>query len=132
MGDDGERASFVLIDRGGGRVDGAASGFERRRLVRLRRGDPPPDRELDLHGLRRDEARRALRAALREALAAGERCLLVVHGRGTRSEAGAVLREALPDWLAEPPHGAHVLAVASADAHAGGATYVLLRRTLRG
>ncbi|HEY8493836.1 MAG TPA: Smr/MutS family protein [Myxococcota bacterium] len=131
MGDSGERASFVLIDRGGGRVDGATAGFDRRRLVRLRRGDPPPERELDLHGLRRDEARRALRAALREALAAGERCLLVVHGRGMRSEAGAVLREALPGWLAEPPHGARVLAFASADAHAGGATYVLLRRAPR-
>src|SRR5690606_4523367 len=127
--DGGDRNLFTLFDRGGGRVDGAASGFERRRLVRLRGGDPPPDRELDLHGLRRDEARRHLRAALREAIAAGERCVLVVHGRGARSgEAGAVLRDALPAWLAEPPHGARVLAFASADDHAGGATYVLLRR----
>jgi DNA-nicking Smr family endonuclease len=117
-----------LTDRGGGRVDGAASGFDRRRLARLRRGDPPPDRELDLHGLRRDEARRRLRGELRDALAAGERCLLVIHGRGARSETGAVLRDALPAWLAEEPHGARVLAFASADDHAGGATYVLLRR----
>lgn len=119
---------FTLVDRGGGRVDGATPGFERRRLVRLRAGDPPPDRELDLHGLRGDEARRALRAALRDALAAGERCLLVVHGRGARSEAGAVLREALPDWLGEEPHGAQVLAFAAAAGRSGGATYVLLRR----
>jgi DNA-nicking Smr family endonuclease len=130
MSDTGEAtARFTLFDRGGGRVDGAASGFERRRLVRLRGGDPPPDRELDLHGLRRDEARRRLREELRDALAAGERCLLVVHGRGARSgEAGAVLREALPAWLAEPPHGGRVLAFASSDDHGGGATYVLLRR----
>lgn len=118
-----------MSDRGGGRVDGAASGLDRRRLVRLRGGDPPPERELDLHGLRRDEARRRLHAALREALVAGERCLLVVHGRGARSgDAGAVLRDALPAWLAEEPHGAAVLGFASSDGHGGGATYVLLRR----
>jgi DNA-nicking Smr family endonuclease len=127
--DTGERRPFALIDRGGGRVDGAAPGFDRRRLARLRAGDPPPDRELDLHGLRREEARRRLHAELRAALAAGERCLLVVHGRGARSgEAGAVLRDALPDWLAEEPYGGAVLAFASAAQHGGGASYVLLRR----
>jgi len=128
MADTGERRPFALIDRGGGRIDGAASGFDRQRLVRLRSGDPSPDRELDLHGLRREEARRVLRAELRAALAAGERCLLVIHGRGARSEAGAVLRDALPDWLAEEPHGSSVLAFAAAGGHGGGATYVLLRR----
>ena len=128
--DGGDRNLFTLVDRGGGRIDGATSGFERRRLVRLRGGDPPPDRELDLHGLRRDEARRRLRETLRAAIAAGERGGRVGQGRGARSgEAGAVLREALPAWLAEPPHGARVLAFASADGHAGGATYVLLRRS---
>jgi DNA-nicking Smr family endonuclease len=128
-GHTGERRPFALIDRGGGRIDGAASGFDHRRLVRLRAGDPPPERELDLHGLRRDEARRLLRTELRAAQAAGERCLLVVHGRGARSETGAVLRHALPDWLAEEPLGSAVLAFASADGHRGGATYVLLRRS---
>jgi len=118
-----------LTDRGGGRIDGAVPDFEHKRLVRLRRGDPPPERELDLHGLRGEEARRALHAELRAALAAGERCLLVIHGRGARSQAGAVLRDALPAWLAEPPHGPRILAFAAADDHGGGATYVLLRRT---
>lgn len=126
--DTGERRPLALIDRGGGRVDGAAPGFDRRRLARLRAGDPPPDRELDLHGLHREEARRRLRAELHAMHAAGERCLLVIHGRGARSEAGAVLRGALPGWLAEEPHGAEVLAFASATRHAGGASYVLLRR----
>lgn len=120
--------SFVIEDRGGGRLEGRVAGFETRRLRALRRGEPAPEREVDLHGLRREEARRAVRAALRAALDAGERCLLVIHGRGARSEAGAVLREALPGWLAEAPHGASVLAFASADGHGGGATCVLLRR----
>ena len=122
-------ASFVLIDRGGGRVDGIASGFDRRRLRELRRGEPPPDREVELHGLRRDEAQRVLSAELLEAIAAGARCVLVIHGRGTRSPAGPVLRSSLPAWLAEPPHGPCVLAFAASENHAGGATYVLLRRS---
>jgi DNA-nicking Smr family endonuclease len=116
------------VDRGGGLVDGFAPGFDRRRLRALRRGEIPPEHELDLHGLRRDEARRALRLALREAVSAGLRCVLVVHGRGARSEGGAILRQELPDWLGEPPLAAHVLAFAAADGRGGGATYVLLRR----
>ncbi|MCL4686671.1 Smr/MutS family protein [Myxococcota bacterium] len=129
MPDDVERARFVLIDRGGGRIDGIASGFDRRRLRSLRRGDPAPDREIDLHGLRRDEAHAALGTDLREALAAGARCVLVIHGRGTRSAVGPVLRASLPAWLMEPPHGPRVLAFAASDDHAGGATYVLFRRS---
>jgi DNA-nicking Smr family endonuclease len=129
MTSDVDRPRFVLIDRGGGRIDGTSSGFDRRRLRALRRGDPPPDRELDLHGLRSHEAHRTLCTDLRDALAAGVRCLLVIHGRGTRSVAGPVLRTALPAWLAEPPHGPRVLAFAASDDHAGGATYVLLRRS---
>jgi DNA-nicking Smr family endonuclease len=54
--------------------------------------------------------------------------VLVVHGRGMRSEAGAVLRDALPAWLAAEPHGPSVLAFAAGEPQRGGATYVLLRR----
>lgn len=119
---------FTLEDRGPGGVDGWAPGFERRRLRALRRGEIEPDRELDLHGLPRAAAQRALRAALRDAIAAGERCVLVVHGRGNRSESGPVLRDALPGWLAEEPHAQAILAFAAATERRGGATYVLLRR----
>jgi DNA-nicking Smr family endonuclease len=119
---------FEVRDRGGGALEGAAPGFDRRRLRALRRGEIEPDLELDLHGLRRDEARRALRAALAEALASGARCVLVVHGRGQRSEAEPVLRGSLAEWLAEAPHGVRVLAFAPAEGRRGGATYVLLRR----
>jgi DNA-nicking Smr family endonuclease len=122
---------FELADRGGGRIDGWAPGFERRRLRALRRGEPAPGLEVDLHGLRREEARRALRGALQRAREAGIRCVLVVHGRGARSEQGPVLREALPEWLAEAPHGDAVLAFSAADDRQGGATYVLLRRAPR-
>jgi len=118
------------LERQGERVTGRAPGANRRLLRSLRRGEFAPERELDLHGLSARAAERAVHEALAECLAAGQRCLLLVHGRGRHSEGGPVLREALPGWLAAPPHGPRVLAFASADASHGGpgATYVLLRR----
>jgi DNA-nicking Smr family endonuclease len=120
---------FELVDRGGGQLEGWVRGFDRRRLRALRRGELDCGLELDLHGLAREEARRALRAALRRALDTGVRCIRVVHGRGLRSAEGPVLRGALPEWLAEPPFADAVLAFASAEKSRGGATYVLLRRS---
>lgn len=119
---------FSLDDRGPAGVDGWASGFDRRRLRALRRGEIEPDVELDLHGLTRAAARSALRETLADAVAEGARCVLIVHGRGHRSESGPVLRDALPGWLAEEPHAASILAFAAGEAQRGGATYVLLRR----
>jgi len=121
-------ARFSIVDHGPAGVDGWASGFDRRRLRVLRRGEIEPDLELDLHGMTSAAARRALGSALRDAIATGARCLLVVHGRGTRSESGPVLRDAMPGWLAEEPHGASILAFAAGEVQRGGATYVLLRR----
>jgi DNA-nicking Smr family endonuclease len=119
---------FEIEKRAAGAVDGWAPGFDKRRLRELRRGEIEPDVEVDLHGLTRAAARAELFAALRDAIAAGQRCVLVVHGRGMRSQDGPVLRDSLPDWLAEAPHGASVLAFAAGEAQRGGATYVLLRR----
>jgi DNA-nicking Smr family endonuclease len=120
---------FELTDRGGGALEGIAPGFDRRRLRALRRGEIAPDLELDLHGMQREEAHRALREAMREALEGGARCVLVVHGRGLRSEGDPVLRTSLAGWLAEAPHGPEVLAFTPAEGRRGGATYVLLRRS---
>jgi DNA-nicking Smr family endonuclease len=129
--EDARRGPFAIDLRPGGGADGWASGFDRRRLRALRRGEIDPDLEIDLHGLRSAEARRSVRTALSEAVATGVRCVLVVHGRGSRSEAGAVLRDALPEWLAEEPHAAAILAFAAAEGRHHGATYVLLRRSRR-
>jgi len=119
---------FELTDRGGGALEGVAPGFDRRRLRALRRGEIASDLEIDLHGMRREEAHRALRGALHQALADRARCVLIVHGRGLRSESEPVLRASLAEWLAEAPHGPEVLAFTPAEGRRGGATYVLLRR----
>ena len=129
MGETSGRGRFALDALPAGAVDGWAAGFDRRRLRELRRGEIEPDSEIDLHGMTRAAARAELAAALRDAIAAGQRCVLIVHGRGLRSQEGPVLRDALPGWLAEPPHGASVLAFAAGEPQRGGATYVLLRRS---
>jgi DNA-nicking Smr family endonuclease len=66
---------------------------------------------------------------LRSVHAEGGRCVLVIHGRGRHSEGEPVLKEALLEWLAEPPVASLVMAFASASGGDGGvgATYVLLR-----
>ena len=111
------------------RFEGIAPGIDREHLRRLRRGEVPVDEEVDLHGLDRSRARRAVRDALGRILEQGGRCLRVVHGRGVHSaETGPVLRAELATWLGEPPHGAQVMAFASGLRERGGATYVLLRR----
>ena len=88
------------------------------------------EREIELHGLTRREAGPVVRAQLQEAFEMAERCVLIIHGRGARTETGPVLKEALLGWLCESPLDRLVMAFASAiPDHGGtGATYVLLRR----
>lgn len=98
---------------------------------RLRRGFWAIQGELDLHGLRRDEAREALSAFVREAGRRGWRCLRVVHGKGLGSPGREpVLKGKVHRWLGQ--HG-QVLAFTQAPAAEGGAgaLIVLLRGTGR-
>ena len=52
---------------------------------RLRRGQYRVDAELDLHGLKVEQARAELRAFIAAALAEGLRVVRVIHGKGLRS-----------------------------------------------
>ncbi len=96
-------------------------------VTRLRRGHWAIQAQLDLHGLRREEAREALAAFLREAAQRGWRCLRVVHGKGHGSPGKQpVLKAKVQRWLGQH---AEVLAFAQASAPQGGAgaLVVLLR-----
>ena len=119
------------IDRQGARIQALGPGIDRRHLRRLVRGEAPMDWELDLHGLTKDEARRSLEAAVADAVDAGVRGLVVIHGRGRHSDAsGPVLPEAVPRWLMRAPCARWVLAFATAQPEDGGegSLAVLLRR----
>lgn len=94
---------------------------------KLRRGGWSIQGEIDLHGLRRDEAREALAAFLREAGKRGWRCVRVVHGKGLGSPGKApVLKGKVHSWLMQKDE---VLAFVQARADEGGAgaVVVLLR-----
>jgi DNA-nicking Smr family endonuclease len=97
-------------------------------VARRRRGQWSIQAQVDLHGLRRDEAREALAAFIRQSLRAGLRCVRVVHGKGLGSPGGEpVLKGKVQRWLAQC---AEVIAFAQATAAQGGAgaLVVLLQR----
>lgn len=97
----------------------------------LRRGQFRVEAELDLHGLRVEEARAELRAFIAAALAEGLRVVRIVHGKGLRSgNRGPVLRQMTSDTLRRLDA---VLAFASAREVDGGsgACLVLLQRPSR-
>jgi len=109
----------------------AAPGIGDAVLARLQRGEPEPEERIDLHGTRREAAKRLLAQRIGSARAQGLRCVVVVHGQGRNSATGeAVLREAVPEWLAGTGCARHVLAFAPAPRRLGGdgATLVLLRK----
>jgi DNA-nicking Smr family endonuclease len=115
-------------------VEGMVSGLDPRVVRQLRRGDFAWQAHLDLHGLTAAEARPAVERFLVEALRAGYRCVLVVHGRGHNSKDHTpVLKTKLVAWLARSAVSRMVLAFTSARPHDGGAgaMYVLLRRDRR-
>lgn len=86
---------------------------------RLRRGDWTVQRQLDLHGLRTDEAREALGAFLRECRNQGLRCLRVIHGKGLGSPGKSpVLKSRVHSWLVQKNE---VLAFVQARPTQGGA-----------
>ena len=128
-----EAEQSFLRERRGDSVEARAPDVSRAILADLRAGRPAPDRELDLHGLASSTAQRALAEALQQSLDEGDRCLLVIHGRGRRSPGEPILKAAVPEWLQSSPHAPQIQAFAPAPQRLGGsgATLVLLRRRLR-
>jgi DNA-nicking Smr family endonuclease len=86
---------------------------------KLRRGGWAIQREIDLHGLRREDAREALSAFIRESQRQGVRCVRVVHGKGLGSPGKTpVLKGKVHSWLVQKDE---VLAFVQARADEGGA-----------
>jgi DNA-nicking Smr family endonuclease len=94
---------------------------------KLRRGVWALQAQLDLHGLRRDEARERLAEFLRASARAGLRCVRVIHGKGNGSPGREpVLKSRVRSWLVQR---SEVLAFTQARASDGGhgAVIILLR-----
>jgi DNA-nicking Smr family endonuclease len=91
---------------------------------KLRRGHWIVQAQLDLHGMRRDEAREALAEFIRETVKRGWRCVRVIHGKGLGSVGKEpVLKGKVRAWLVQK---AEVIAFCQARANDGGAGAVLV------
>ena len=86
---------------------------------KLRKGDWSIQGEVDLHGLRSEEARVALAEFIRHAHRQGLRCLRVVHGKGLGSPGKTpVLKSKVHSWLVQKNQ---VMAFVQAKPAEGGA-----------
>ncbi|MBY6029312.1 Smr/MutS family protein [Halomonas sp. DP8Y7-1] len=109
-------------------LDFALPDLPYRTRSQLKRGLIQWEGGLDLHGYSLEEARAELESFLRDSVASGHRCVIVVHGKAWGATADyPVIKSHVNAWLREWPS---VLAFCSAtDAEGGtGAVYVLLRR----
>lgn len=94
---------------------------------KLREGRWSIQRQIDLHGLRTDEAREALGRFIREAHLAGLRCVRVVHGKGLGSPGRTpVLKNRVLRWLVQKKEVIAFVQARPAEGGAG-ALVVLLR-----
>jgi DNA-nicking Smr family endonuclease len=103
---------------------------------RLRDGAVAPDRTVDLHGMSLDGAWRAIDRSLEQAIARGDRLVLLITGHQRSGEPpirrGAI-RAAVHDWLAASRHAGQIAAVRAAHPRhgGGGSLYIVLRRNAR-
>jgi DNA-nicking Smr family endonuclease len=112
-------------------IRASADGVSRETLAKLERGEFAVRSHVDLHGMALEDARRAVDDFLFERQRNGDRCVLVITGKGRNSRhAVGVLRERIPEWLARGPSARRVLAFVTARPCDGGegALYVLLRK----
>ncbi len=103
-------------------------GITQRTRQQLKRGQIAIESELDLHRLSGNQALALTREFLQTALRDNKRCVLIIHGKGSRQHyPGPILKNLIAQWL---PEQNPVLGYCSAQARHGGegAIYVLLRR----
>ncbi|CAB3625369.1 Endonuclease MutS2 [Achromobacter pulmonis] len=123
---DGGEITHLLSEGGTAFVRGDAAHDTARNL---RRGQWRAGAELDLHGLRVEQARHALLSFLDECQEHGIRCVRVVHGKGYGSQGlEPVLKDKARTWLVQKNE---VLAFSEAPEREGGAgaLLVLLRQS---
>lgn len=109
--------------------------MDRRLKQKLSRGSAGIDARLDLHGHTQAEARSRLLRFLEAAQAREQSLVLVITGKGKRSEedwsgAGGVLKRQVPLWLSLPEFRPLVIGFEEASIRHGGAgaLYIRVRR----
>ena len=100
---------------------------------RLKGGTVSPDRVIDLHGHTLERAWDAIDGGLGQAIAAGERVVLLITGHvrpGAPPVERGKIRASVHDWLAASRHAGRIAAVRQAHRRhgGGGSLYIILRR----
>ena len=112
-------------------IRGRADGVARRTMAKLEGGEVAVRSHVDLHGMVLEDALALVDDFLAERQRCGEKCVLVITGKGNNSPGQTgVLREGIPEWLARGPSAKRILAFSTARPCDGGegALYVLLRK----
>lgn len=105
-----------------------APGVSRAQIAELRSGKVHVHATLDLHGETVEAGRQMLREFLLQCERNAQRCVRIIHGKGTHSDHGAPLREAvLSELMGELSGLVRAFATAAAADGGEGATYVVLR-----
>ncbi len=101
-------------------------GIQKKLQRRIRQGLLPVNDFLDLHGYTQKSAGRALVTFLQESISVGHKMVIIIHGKGHRSQNTAVLKPMTLHWLSQQKS---VLAWCPAQPKDGGhgASYVYLR-----
>ncbi|MGL4637453.1 MAG: Smr/MutS family protein [Beijerinckiaceae bacterium] len=107
--------------------------IERRLRQRVTRGQAPIDGVLDLHGMRQDEAHRALLQFVQRKHHEGAALVMIITGKGSSSYSDSergVLKRLVPHWLSDPGLRRCIIGFEdAAQRHGGtGALYVRIRR----
>ncbi len=111
-------------------LEGHVVALDPRVIKQLKSGEFTIQAHLDLHGCILEQAKSSLTTFIRNCHALGLRSLLVIHGRGLKSDSGPVLKEGVVKWLTTGTLSHLVLAFCSARPCDGGtgAMYVLLKK----
>ena len=143
----GKRCDELTVERLGYANRGDLTVVKKNRQLNIRmdskkyrqmiRGNMVPEKTIDLHGLRQEQAKNALTDFIIKSRQNGNRLLLVITGKGrsnnydrfTVKEVG-VLRRSVPLWLEGPRFVDMVLQITQAHPKHGGsgAYYVYLKR----
>lgn len=111
--------------------------MDKKAYGKLKRGKLSPEARIDLHGMTAERAHAALSGFIMRAYAQQMRLVLVITGKGKRTDQHGpiparqgVLRHNVPHWLELPPLSNMVIQVSAAHPRhgGGGAYYVYLRR----
>ena len=131
----GEAAQTALPRMGG--ATGEQVRMDKKSFARMKRGKTKPEARIDLHGMTAAAAQTALTSFLIRSHDRGHRLVLVITGKGRRSDDHGpipqrvgVLRQQLPHWVSIPPLNRIVMQTTEAHQRHGGsgAFYVYLVR----